>query len=81
MFKSRTDKISTIFAVLSGLMFLGAVGSAIYLSTDGMYLALALIFFGGFCTLMSAMVVEKSRATTYAKLKASEIEREEEALQ
>ena len=78
MFKSKADKISTLLAILSGLFFLGAVASAIYLSSNGMYIALALIFFGGFSTLMSAMVVEKSRAYRYAELMASDTELDEE---
>ena len=78
MFKSKADKLSTIFAILSGVMFLGAVASAIFLSTDGMYIALALIFFGGFSTLISAMIMEKSRTSTYLKLNSPDKEQEEE---
>lgn len=77
MFKSKADELSTIFAILSGVMFFGAVGSAIFLRTYGVYIALALVFFGGFSMLMSAMIIEKSKASMYEKRKASEIESDE----
>ncbi len=80
--KSKAGILSALFAIFSASLFLVAVGAVIYLPTYGTYIALALIFFGGFSMLMAAMISEKSKASMYQKLTESrrEPEEEEEAL-
>ena len=67
-----------LFASLSGILFIGAVASALWLQTLGIYVSLALIVFGGFCMLISAMIREKVKPMD--KIKAQELDDEEEAL-
>jgi hypothetical protein len=44
---------------LSVLSFIGAVGAVVYLATEGTYLALALVLFGSFLMIASAIVRER----------------------
>jgi hypothetical protein len=81
LFKSKASMLSALFALLSAGLFLIAVGAVVYLPVYGMYVALTLIFFGGFFMLTAAMIREKSKTATYQRLihssKASEDEEDE----